>query len=395
MLRYLSDQYRGTVMGYEERDGVTLGQSPQVALGMVSFGGATAIPRPLPERFDYHIRDELLSQDTAPFGAEGQGVASLSQARAAHRAWRTVIALSQGQPGMTAPESDPDAPLIRTLCDRIATARDAMADWDKILFVDRISLDLFAGSPGLSEIEATRRATATIEALKREVALAAGQDSLPLTVMSQKPGTRIDGTSEVILAEGRIDIHEPGLGLRIATPTYMLSLMPETVATLAPEDRLWVDEIEALAIDAGLNGRPWHCPSLRQVFIQGSEIVVEFATMGPLEFDATQPVSRHGFALDGCTNDARITGLRLVPAQPGSQRVILSLDHPPEGPTLQLTYAWGVQRAAADGHKPANHGTLREVWSQPSLLQPGRSLHRYALSGRLPIMPSSFTEGGA
>jgi hypothetical protein len=281
-LRYLSDQYGDRVMGYEERAGVTLAQSPQVALGMVSFGGATAIPRPLPERFSYHLRDELLGQDFAPFGAEAQGVSALRLARKAGHALRTVIAFSHGQPGIVAAESTPGCDLMQGLYDSISSAQNTLSDWDKILFVDRISLDLLAGNPDLSELAASRHYIAAITALKHQVALAAGQDSLPVVVLSQKPGGRLDGRSEVILAEGRLDIHEPGLGLRVATPTYMLNFMPETVATLAPEDRLWVDEIEALAVDAALNGRAWFCPSLRQVFLQGSELVVEFATMGPL-----------------------------------------------------------------------------------------------------------------
>jgi len=394
-LRYLSDQYGDRVMGFEERAGVTLAQTPQVALGMVSFGGATAIPRPLPERFDYHLRDELLGQDIAPFGAEAQGVFALSMARNMRHALRSVIALSHGQPGIVAAESAPGSELIHGLMDRITTARDTLLDWGKILFVDRISLDLLTGSPDLSELEAARHYLAAITALKREVALAAGQDSLPIAVISQKPGGRWDGRSEVILAEGRLDIHEPALGLRVATPTYMLRFMPETAATLAPQDRFWVDEMEALAVDAALNGQAWFCPSLRQVFMQGSELVAEFATMGPLEFDSSMPAGRHGFTLHGCENAVQITGLRLDVPRPGSQRVILTLDGLPEGGAPTLSYAWGATRRNAQDEAPANHGALRERWHRDSLLQPGRSLHRYALSGRLPIMPSDLSEAAA
>lgn len=390
-LRYLSDQYRHQVMGFEERDGIVLAQTPQVALGMISVGGATAIPRPLPERFDYHIRDENLGQDSAPFGAQAHGVISLTEAGRRLRALRNVIALSHPQPGITAAESAPDAPIFADVYKRVSAAKAVLQGREKLLFVDRISLDLLAGSPHqLDESDAAAHYIRAIKALRHDVAAAAGQSSLPHVVISQKPGTRTDGCSEVILAEGRLDIHEAGLGILIASPSYMLDLMPETVATLAADDRLWLDEMEAMAIDAAQNGKPWFCPALRQVFRDGADLVVEFSTMDALEFDPAQATSRHGFSLEGCTNGAKVTGLRLDDPKPGSQRVILSFDQKPEGDNLAVCYAWGVTHPKGDGDHPANHGALREVWSQDSILQPERKLRRYALSGRLPVMPSDL-----
>lgn len=389
VLRYLSDQYRHQVMGFEERDGVTLAQTPDLARAMLAFGAAAAVPRPLPERFDYHIRDENLSQDSAPLGAEAQGVAALSLIRAACEASPMIFALSAPQAGITAAEAGGD--LLAGLCERIATARDAAQDLGKSFFIDRISVDLLAGGAAdLNADAAQSHYSATITDLRRRTAETAGQRSLPWVVLSQKPGGRDDGRSAIALAEGRLDIREPGLGAVVASPSYMMRLMADTEATLHPEDRMILDELEALAIDAVLNGRPWHCPALRQVFRHGTDLVAEFATMSPLEIDPEAAPAAHGFTLEGCTNGARLTGLRLAPATPGAQRVMLSFDRAPEGPDLALAYAWGHAPRADQGERPANHGALRESWSQDSLLVPGRRLHRYALSGLAPVTQSAL-----
>ncbi|WP_339109655.1 hypothetical protein [Thioclava sp. GXIMD4216] len=387
-LRYLSDQYRGQVMGFEERHGVTLAQTPDVALGMACVGGSAGVPRPLPERFDYYIRDEALSQDSAPYGATAQGVASLSSARARHHALRNVIALSQPQAGITAAESLPEAAIYQRLFQRIAQAKEALAPWGKSLFIDRISLDLLAGAPEMLELEAQSHYSEVIQWLRPQVARAAGHSSLPHVSLCQKAGSRTDGTSEVILAEGRLEIYEPALGIILASPSYMLRLMPETVATILPEDRLWLDEMEACAIETVQNGGKWHCPSLRQVLVDGARIFAEFATLGPLEFDETQP--HHGFTLSGCDNGAQITAIGLGPHRAGGQFVVLDCDRAPTGPALHLDYAFGQSLPPAGDDRPANRGALREVWSRPSLLQEGRHLHRYALSSRLPVMPSDL-----
>ena len=392
-LRYLSDQYRHQVMGFEERNGVTLAQSPQVALGMVSVGGTTAIPRPLPERFEYHIRDEFLSQDTAPQGAEAQGVAVLSYERADCRALRTVFALSHPKPGITAAEIHPDSPYLQDVMDRIQDAKSSAQEHDRILYVDRISMDLLAGDLTMDELTAASHYIDTIRTLREHIARAADQISYPHVTITQKPGTRTNGKSEVALAEGRLDIHEPGLGILVASPSYMLEFMPDTVATIAPKDRMWLDELEALAVRAAQNGERWFCPAMRQVFRRGTDLVVEFATMGPLELDPKAARNAHGFTLDGCVNDAQITGLHFEPTFHGGQRLVLSLDRFAEGPGLSVNYAWGMMRDAPHGEHPANHGALRETWSRPSLLQPERRLYRYALSGRLPVMPSELAGG--
>ncbi len=379
-LIYLSDQYRGQVMGYEERGGLTLGQTADIAIGMISIGGP-GIVRPLPERFTYHLTDETLSPDIALWGAQSHAVLTLMAKRQAHLALPSIIALSAHRPGLTEAEAQVDGPIVADVLSRIAVARERLADWGKHLFIDRIRLDLMHGHLGLSEAEATLRYPRQIAAIRRAIAIAADQNSLPTVVVSQGCGTRTDGAQGTILAEGRLDVMNPSLGLVVATPTYPFRLMPETVATLDAADQMLVDEIEALAVAEIQAGRRWYCPTLRQVFLRGTMLVADFATMSPLQLTD----GPHGFRLEGCTN-----GVSIISAEAQGERVLLTMDGKPQGDDLHLAYAWGHTQATPQDDEPANHGAVRDSWAADSLGQPGRQLYRYALAARLPVMPSDL-----
>lgn len=380
-LRYLSDQYAGRVMGFEERDGIALAETPEVALGMIAVGGGVNVPRPLPERFDYHVTDETLDRNIAAYAATAQAVAALRLAGAAGRAWRSVIALSEPLPGMMRAEIAPGAPVRTRLAARIATARAALARRGKTLFVDRIRLDLLAGEPGLGAGAARTHYTDTIAALRTEVALASGQSSRPLVVLSQSAGSRDDGGAETILAEGLIETAEPRLGAVVATPRYPFRLLDDTAATLAAEDQMLVDEFEARAIEAVQNGKPWYCPALRQLRWHGDRLVASFSALGDLGFAPdVAPEPGRGFRLEGMAEDIRITG-----AEVRGRDVLLTLSRAPEGAAPALSYAFGHKGDRGDGGF-ANRGALREARGFDSLMRPGQVLHRYALAGRLALM---------
>ncbi|WP_374293084.1 hypothetical protein [Paenirhodobacter enshiensis] len=380
-LRYLSDQYAGRVIGFEERDGIALAETPEVALGMIAVGGGVNLPRPLPERFDYHVTDEALDRNIAAYAATAQAVAALRLAGAAGRAWRSVIALSEPLPGMMRAEIAPGAPVRRRLAARIAAARAALAGRGKTLFVDRIRLDLLAGEPGLDAATAMAHYTDTIAALRDEVAIAAGQSSRPLVVLSQSAGSRDDGRAETILAEGLIETAEPRLGTVVATPRYPFRLLDDTPTTLAAEDQMLVDELEARAIEAVQNGRPWYCPALRQLRWHGDRLVASFSALGDLDFaPGVAPEPGRGFRLEGMAGDIRIAG-----AEVRGRDVLLTLNRAPEGAAPALSYAFGHRGDRGDGGF-ANRGALREAEGFDSLMLPGRKLFRHALAGRLALM---------
>ena len=375
--RYLSDQYEGRVMGFEERREVTLGETHPLALGMLAFGGRAGLPRHLPEDFRFHVVDETLSGRDAQTQAKSHGVATHRLAAQKRHAYRTIIGLSEAQSGITEDEALPDGPLYTSLINRIAIAREALAGWNKSLFVDRIALSLLSGAPDTNQKAALNHYGDVVHAIRMDAARAAGQASPPHIVVSQSAGTATDGASEVILAEGQLDIAHPALGIVVATPTYPYALMADMAATLDPHAQMLVDELEALAISAVQNNARWYCPSLREAQGAGRTIKASFSTLSDLVLDD----GPHGFAI---TSERPVPKITNVTAR--GHEVILRLDGDVPANT-HLTYAWGATQKQNTG-KFANQGSLRDQWSRPSVMSPDQTLHRYALAGRVAITPA-------
>ena len=64
-LEYLSDQYFGRVMGYEEIEHKTLAQTSEIALVTLAIGSGVNNPRHHDEYYDWHVVDHTL-QGGAP-----------------------------------------------------------------------------------------------------------------------------------------------------------------------------------------------------------------------------------------------------------------------------------------------------------------------------------------
>ncbi|MFL4472307.1 hypothetical protein ACERZ8_21375 [Tateyamaria armeniaca] len=176
---------------------------------------------------------------------------------------------------------------------RIAAARAALTDWNKGFHLDRIALSLLTGAPGTSQRDALHHYGDVAHAIRHDAAIAAGQASFPHVVTSQSAGTTTDGTSEVILAEGQLDIEHPTLGIIVATPTYPYPLMDDMPATLDPAANMLVDEIEALAVATVQEGERWFCPSMQEATGTGRTIRIRFSTLSDLVLGE----GTHGFAV--------------------------------------------------------------------------------------------------
>lgn len=384
--QYMSDQYQGIVMGFEERDETTLGETHPLAIGMAAFGHGSGIARDLPEDFMYHVVDEILQGRIAAFQAKSHGVIAQRLSAAHRHAYRTIIALTEPQSGITHDEALPDSPKYRALVERIATARSSLQGWNKRLYLDRISLSLLAGTPATPLNEALNHYATVAKAMRYDAAIAAGQASFPHIVVSQSAGTATDGRSDVILAEGQLDVVHPTLGFVVATPKYPFALVPDMPATHTSSAQMMIDELEVLAVAALQDNQRWYCPALRQAYGKDRHLVVEFAALSDLVMDD----DFHGFAIEGAENAPQITDVRLH-----GKTVQLTLDQTPKGRDLRVTYAWGAHRATAGDGRAANRGALRDSWSSDSILQPKLTLHRHALSGRVRIMPSDLPLGKA
>ena len=110
--------------------------------------------------------------------------------------------------------------------------------------------------------------------------------------------------------------------------------------------------------------------------------MVEFSALSDLVLQQ----GFHGFAITGTENPPEITDVTLR-----GKKVYLTLDQEPRARDIYVTYAWGAQREETGDGRSANQGALRDNWAQESILQPGHTLHRHGLSGRVKVMPSDLS----
>lgn len=382
-LSFLSDCYLGQVMGFTQYGRTLLAETRGPAIGMLAFGSGQGPERPLAEPFTYHVVDETLRGEAEAGHARSLGVQSQRLNRQLGRALQTVVALDAPVAGHTPADT---AAAFDTLCARLTQATRALSDFGgRRLFVDRVGLGLLGGAPLTPEAEADALYADTARHMGKALARITGQGSTPAFVIRQGAGTRTDGTSEVILAEGRLNIRHPTLGFVVATPSYPFAFLDDMPATLTPQSHLLADEMETIALYETQSGRNWQCPLLRYAQFHdpqpGTMIEAEFTTMAPLVLDK----GPHGFTLEGVTNGAKITSITLS----GPDRVTITLDTPPEGENIALCYAFGG-KTDKPTEKPVNQGALRDTWATPSQTLPGITLHRYALSARVPVFCHSF-----
>ena len=370
-LRYLSDRWGARALGYEERDGVTLAQTPPNVTGIIAFGDGVGHPRRIHTRHPWHVTDEHLSGHIPPSAAVSQGDAVLTGSDVLS----SVMALTQDQPGITAAEALPDASSYQKLLDRIEVGCDAWQRWDKSLFIDRLCLSLLAGAPHVTEAEASRHYGQVAEVLRHDTARLTGQNSLPHVVVSQRAGSQTDGTCAVALAEGRLDLDLPSLGFVVATPKYPYPLLEDAPAAHTPEALAIIDALEVEAMAHIHRGARWYCPLLQDAHLHGKEIAARFSTLSDLVLDGGET----WFDLTGCTNKVKI-----VSASVRGNTVVLTLDKSAEGDALELSYAWGQKSRGYMGQE-ANCCALRDSWRGTSSHVPGVTLHRYALSARVPV----------
>lgn len=365
---YMSDQWQGRVFGFEQRERVTLAQSPEVAIGVVAFGGGSiGVTRPLPDRMKYHLRDESLEVHEWDLAAEASAVAFLRHQDENHHALSTVIAVSEPIPSCTERDALEGARGRRRIRNRLKKAKNQLDKWGKFLFVDRIHLSLLDGTPDVKENVADFHYAAAANGIRLDVTDATGQAGLPLIVVSQGAGFSDKGDSEVILAEGRLHWNHFDLGLVVATPTYRFKFMEGTRGTLDPADAMIVSEMESRAIEARHAGQEWYCPSLEEATVEGNLIKARFASMTDLGLEE----GFHGFKIDG---------VEITSVSTEGVYVIIETKTPAQS-GMTLKYAWDGE-ASTDLTRPANQGALRDNWEAQSRFNPERTLHRFALSGR-------------
>lgn len=377
VIRYLSRQWRET-WGYEKRGDITLAQTPNPAVGILAFGGgSSAVVRPIADGFPYHVVNEALAHPEDGQAASAGAAAWLEGEYAARRGLPTVVALTQVVGSTVEADALAGSAPREALKAKVVAAREALALWGKELFVDRIGLSLLEGAPNTGQATADLHYAAVAASMRAEIADAAGQIPMPVVVVSQSAGTRTDGTSPVILAEGNLDWAHWSLGFVVATPRYPFALQAGASAALTPQAAMLVSELEALAVAERLAGRDWYGPTMgAQATRSGAVITVPFTAMSDL---VLRDPARHGFAVDGVTNGATVSSVAV-----NGKNVLITMSAAPVG-SLTVRYAWGETGDRGDGY-PANRGALTDNWSQASRMVPNATLYRYARAGRAPVV---------
>lgn len=376
-LRYISDRWHGVTIGFEERAGVTLAQTASLALGMVSFGHGTQVERNLDRRFAWHVIGPNLSGNGPATGPIAEATLHCEAKHSAHAALPTILAVGHAAPGITAAEVARGTPAYTALLDEVRNGQAALKTWGKDLFVDRLRLSLLSGSPQTPQADAAAHYATVAAAITADLTALTQQDSPAVTVVFQSAGSRSDGRSEVILAEGQFDLDNLTVPAIVPSPTYPWPLMPGTPSTPSAEAALVLDELSMLAVAAFHAGQKWFCPYMRSATLAGRTITVEFTSLAGLHLEG----GPHGFHILGAENPPKITKAEVM----AGDRVALHLDTDAPATALTLAYAWGHHDPDNTADHTANHGALRDGWEQPSRSLPGQVLHRFALAGRVPI----------
>jgi hypothetical protein len=162
--------------------------------------------------------------------------------------------------------------------------------------------------------------------------------------------------------------------LVIAAPSYAFQIDDTGRLTDAGRAEKAVLMTEALLAVQG--GGKWVCPVIQLAERTGDDIVLVCEAQDGLMIDPDDPFGAGptaGFALEGVTNGATITGIEFAKYDP--KAVILRCSQRPEG-DIHVTYAYG--EGPGTGPYPANRGALRGDFGTGAL-------RRWALPARLKL----------
>ena len=240
--------------------------------------------------------------------------------------------------------------------ENLKSSADLMGKSSKVLAV---SLDFALEDHSKSATDYHTGMLATMEAVSAGL-WALGFDR-PLFVMRLESGLPDVAPQPALNGQWELSWNHGDHRLVTSAPAYMFELD----AYDRPTETARIQQAEMTA-HAITQADTWKCPTFHLAEMEGKTLRLTLRANGPLTLENPQ-----GFALTGCENSAKITGIAVAEDDP--QAVLLTLDKPPEGPDLRLAYACAGQP----------RGFLRDDWQADSAT--GARLHRYALPAHLPI----------
>jgi hypothetical protein len=376
--------YRRHVSG-----GAILAEARGPLLAILGIGGARAgLGSPGPARFPWHVLAP--ADDIGAVGQGGEGEALATDALEPLREL-TVEALAADELLARRRAEGRSLPLVmvRTETDTSATAHDlgtglAVANLDQAFAnLNAAAATLGVGARVLAVVldytleDLTGDGTAYRDgmiALMERITRGMAKQSLarPIFLTAFDCGTQSVTRGPGLEGQWELSWNHSDHQLVLAAPSYAFQIDATgrlTDAGRAEKARLLTEAL--LTVQGG--GR-WLCPTIQLAERAGKDIRLVCGAQEGLVIDADDPFGAGplaGFALEGVTNGARITGVGIDRADPRS--VILKCSRRPEGEVF-VTYAHAAEPGT--GPYPANRGALRGDFGDGAV-------RRWALPARL------------
>lgn len=370
-LEYLSDQYCGRIMGYEEVNRRTLAQTPETALATIAVGSGVNVQRKHVEYYDWHVVDHTLQGFTHAYAAASHAIINARKCDQTYEALHTHFAIDCAKPGTTEDQLRPDGVYYKSILELINEAKSNATMFEKSLFVDCVKLSILSGQSRISCNSADYLIAAFVHELRADICATTGQATFPKFLVSPFN----DVCSNLCLAEGQLDINHPTLGIVVTSPQYWLEKENFEQPTLTNTAQVILDEIQVIALREIQSGRSWFCPSMQRCYLGDENTVrIEFSAMGELVNDG----SGHLFKIS--ENDIDIP---IIDVETEGKNVILTYDES-QGTPNQVRYAWGPDFTYQE---LISSGKIRDTWGCDSIVVPNLTLRRYALSAHKEILP--------
>lgn len=378
--------YRRHVAG-----GAILAEARGPLLGILGIGGARAgLGSPGPAQFRWHVLGPADDIGAVGQGGEGEALATdaleplreltvealvadelLARRRAEHQSLPLFMVRAETDTSASAHDLGAGAAvanLDRAFANLKAAAARLGTGAQVLAVVLDYTLEDLSGDPvayrdGMIALMERITRGMTKEGLARPVFLSAfdcGTQSV-----TQGPG--LEGQWELSWNHGD---HQ----LVFAAPSYAFRM--DDTGRLTDEGRAEKAVMLTEALLAVHGGGKWLCPTIQLAEWSGKDIRLICEAQDALEIDADDPFGAGplaGFALQGATNKAKVTGVGIDPSDP--KVVVLTCSKKPEG-DVYVTYAHAA--APGDGPYPANRGALRGDYGA------GR-VRRWALPARLKL----------
>jgi hypothetical protein len=371
--------------------GAVIAEARGPLLAVLGIGGARAgLGQPGPARFPWHVLGPADDIGAVGMGGEGEAPATpgleplreltvealmadtlLARRRAACEALPLIMARVETDSAASADELGRGAAIAnldRAIGNLVAAAGRLGTEAQVLAVVLDYTLEDLSGDP----VAYRDGMIALMERVTR--GLAERGLIRPVFVTAFDCGTQEITRGPGLEGQWELSWNHGEHQLVFAGPSYAFAI--DDTGRLTDAGRAAKAELMAEALVTVQAGRKWQCPTIQLAERVGKEIWLICEAGDPLVLDEGDPFGAGklaGFALEGVTNGAKISGVAVDATDP--KVVVLKLTKVPEG-EVHVTYAHAA--APGEGPYPANRGALRGDFGEGTV-------RRWALPARLKL----------